>query len=91
MNGNGAMPQIELSNPIVEMIERLLADAKAGRISSIGIVAVTPQAQVAAFPVGMQIGDIYLGAGLLQKRILHQIDPPLGEKKPTIIRAAPLG
>ena len=85
MNG---IPQIAIVNPIVEMVERLLADVKANNISSVGLVVVTPQGGIGAMLGGPQRTEIYLGAGILQKRMLQEIDPPPGaQQRPAIIRA----
>jgi nicotinamide mononucleotide (NMN) deamidase PncC len=78
---NGA----HLPNPVVDLLESLLAEARAGRITSIAAVAVAGLAGVATPWAGSQIGDIFVGAAMLQSRIMRQMEEP--QKRPTIIPA----
>lgn len=83
---NGGMPKIAIQNPVVALLEQMLSDAKAGTISSIVVIAVTPKGGCATPWAGQQIGDMYMGAGVFQRRVLRQIDPPPEQRSP-IMRA----
>lgn len=85
MNGSNALPPLMMSNPVVDLLTQLLSEAKAGKISSIGIVAVTPQGGCARAYAGGQRGDVYIGISLLKKQILADIEAPQG--RPSILRA----
>lgn len=85
MNGTDALPPIMMSNPLVDLLSQLLSDVKTGKISSIGVVAITPQGGCARAYAGPQRGDIYIGVSLLKKQILTDIETPQG--RPSILRA----
>jgi hypothetical protein len=93
MNGNGegmqALPGLAMGNPIVDLLNGVLQDAKAGRISSIAIVAVTPQHGVATPYVGGQLGDMFIGASLLKAELFDKIRTP--PKSSPIIRGVLAG
>ena len=91
MNGQNTIPPIPLAiaNPCVGLLENMLAEAKAGRLTSIAVIGITPQAQVATAYAGGQRGDLYVGAGLLQEGLLSSIKGP--PQKPSIIHAKALG
>lgn len=76
-------------NPLVELLQNVLNDAKAGNISSVAMVIVTPQAGVATPYLGPQRGDLFIGASLLTKRMLDDIATP--QQRSPIIRAVPAG
>jgi len=91
MNGEPAandLPPIpQLKNPIVQMLEEFLAQAKAGNLAACGIVAISQQRGVANAYVGMLHGDLYVGAGMLQARLLGEIVNP--KPMSSIVRARP--
>jgi hypothetical protein len=90
MNGEGSpIPQIMMSNPVVEVLTNMLNEAKAGRISSIAVVGITPQSAVAVAYAGGQRGDLYVGFGMIQRRLLQDIEAPA--PRSPIIRAAAVG
>ena len=86
MNGAAPAPEIKLNNPIIDMLERCLADAKAGRVSSIAVIAVTPSSQTATPFVGGQTGDLYVGCGVLQRVLLDFMTRPQNQGR--ILRPA---
>jgi hypothetical protein len=86
MNG---MPKIAIQNPIVMLLEQVLSDAKSGAISSIAVIAITPKGGCATPWAGQQIGDMYMGAGVFQRRVLRTIDPPPEQRSPLV--RAPAG
>ncbi len=87
-NGEAA-PKLTIQSPIVNFLKQLLADAEANRIDSIGVAIITNTQQIGTVHMGARRGDLYVAAALLQKRILADIDPPVGSgpTRPTIIRA----
>ena len=91
MNGaSSPIPQIALTNPVIELLTNMLNEAKAGRISSAMVVGVTPQSGMAMAYAGGQRSEIYLGCGLAQTRLLADIEAP--QQNPSrIIRAGMVG
>ena len=85
MNGSvSPIPQIALVNPVVQLLESFLVEAKAGRITSLALVAAPPGGGYGVNYVGMQRGDLFLGAHSLAKRIMNELEAP---QKSPIIRA----
>lgn len=85
---NGATPgeqlDMHVANPIVKMLEEALVEARAGRISSLGLILATPIGGMATPWAGPQTSDIYLGCGLMQARIMMAITQPA---RSSIVRA----
>lgn len=79
--GLGNVPVVSAA---VEILEKILAEAKAGRASSVAIVMVDPNGGVATPWAGPQVAQMYLGAGMLQSRIIRALESP---PKSTIIPA----
>lgn len=75
----------DLANPVVQVLEKLLADVRAGSVSSVGLIAITPAGQVGAMYAGQQRADIYVGADLLKTRMLDEMRTPPSQSP--IIRA----
>lgn len=67
-------PQKRASDHILATVARLMADAKAGSVEALAIVAVGPDGapKVSFAGAGDLAPSIYLGAGLLQKTIEEQ-------------------
>jgi hypothetical protein len=84
MNGI-SIPQFSMPNPVVQLIEQILADAKAGHITSIAFVASSGGGFGYNY-VGPQRGDLHTGACALARKLLNDIETP--EKKSPIVRAA---
>ena len=76
MNGQPAIPPLAMASPCVQLLENMMAEAKAGRITSIAVIAITQTAQVASGFAGGQRGELYVGAGILQRRLLAEIEGP---------------
>ncbi len=86
MNGSmNPIPQLNLPNPAVQLLENFLAEARAGRITSVAIIATAPQGGFGSSYVGPQRGDLYIGAHSLANRIMRDIETPA--KVSPIIRA----
>ena len=91
MNGvTSPIPQVALTNPVVDLLSNMLNEARAGRISSAMVVAVTPQSGMAMGYAGGQRGELYTGCGLAQKRLLTDIEAPQPQQQ-RIIRAGVMG
>jgi hypothetical protein len=81
-NGNGTekigpIPgAANVPNPVVMALEHALAAAKAGRVNSIGIIMVDPAGAVLPAWGGDRLGDIYLGCGLMQWRLMQVFHQP---------------
>jgi hypothetical protein len=86
MNGSiSPIPQLAMMNPVVQMLEGVLADAKAGRLSSVALVVCMPNGGFGLNYVGGQKGDLFIGASSLAKRLLQDIENP--PKVSPIVRA----
>lgn len=74
------LPLPGLNGPVVSatvmMLEQVLAEAKAGRVTSIAMVMVDPSGGVATPWCGPQLPQIYLGAGMMQSRIIRSLESP---------------
>jgi hypothetical protein len=82
---NNVAAPIQFTNPVVQLLEQLLADARANRIASLGVVAVNTQGGVAPLYAGPHRCELYTAAAMLQQRILHD----LTQTRSPIIRATP--
>ena len=69
MNHNGP-PTINPTNPIVELAKKILADAEAGAIGSLGVIAVDSRGMMSTSTIGPRLGDLYVGAAILQANAL---------------------
>ena len=73
------------ANPCVTALKNILVEAEAGRVTSVAIIAITPQSQVATLYAGGQRGDLFVGTAMLQKGLLEEMQAP--QKRPSIIPA----
>jgi len=73
-NGASALPPLAIGNPCVQLLEQLLAEVRAGKITSVAVVGITPTAGAAAIWAGAQIGELYVGTGMLSRRMLAAIE-----------------
>ena len=90
MNGETSpIPQIVMGNPVLELLTGIINEVKAGRVTTVAVLAVAPQGGVATPYVGPQAGDLYVAAGLLQRRILQNIEAP--PARSPLIRATVVG
>lgn len=79
--GLGNVPVVSAA---VDLLEKVLAEAKAGKVTSIGLVMVDPNGGIATPWAGPQIPQLHLGAGMMATRIIRAIESP---PKSTIIPA----
>jgi hypothetical protein len=56
---------------LVALLERMLADARIGRVIGIGIIAVYGQAKWQTFQIGWGYNEIHIGAHALQNAVLN--------------------
>ena len=84
-NGVPSIPPITMLNPVVQILEQTLAEAKAGRITTIAVIAIANTGGYATLMAGHQVGDLYLGCGSLQNKILEAVEAP--QKRSSIIPA----
>jgi hypothetical protein len=89
INGKG-----EALNPAtlacIELLEHVLADAKAGNVLTVGIIACGPS-DFGANIAGPNAQAVYMGCGVLQAKIVAAVTQPAPDMRPTILRPAPLG
>lgn len=78
------MGNVQVVRETVDILEKVLAAAKAGQVTSIGLVMIDPNGGIATPWAGPQIPQLYLGAGMMQTRIVRGIEAP---PKSTIIPA----
>lgn len=66
-------------------LEQVLAEVRAGRITTVGIVAVPAMGGYAPVVGGHQIADLYMGLGSMQNLLRQQAENP---NKSGIVRVA---
>jgi hypothetical protein len=74
----------EASEACVALLEQVLADAKAGSITTVGVVACGPSdfgAQIA----GPDARSVNLGLDVLKQKILTAVTQPAVDMRPTIM------
>lgn len=91
MNGEQGpiLPQLAVANPLVMLLEQLLAQARAGGISSIAVIHISPQGAITTLYSSGQRGDLYVGSAILQQRLLSDIQAP--QQGPKLVRATAFG
>lgn len=82
-------PLTEEQQAVITLLEEALREAKAGHINSIGIIACMPTG-FASVMAGKQAGDLYLGAGDMQRKILDAVTGGNRAKAPSIVLARPM-
>jgi hypothetical protein len=87
MNANDA------SDACVQLLEQVLADAKAGNITTVGVVACGP-ADFGAQIAGPDARSVYMGCGVLQDKIVKAVTQPAPimrpKSAPHILRPRPV-
>lgn len=74
-------------NPLADYVCTLLKEVEAGRVTSLAIVAVAPTGGVATTLLGGQLGDMYVGAAILQHDVMSRIKGQTAAP-PGLVRAA---
>jgi len=83
---------ISMGNPaIIQILQNVLNDAKAGNITTIALVVVNKTGGVYPVMEGTQAGDVYVGASLLRKKILDAIDQPQQQQRIIPVRGNGMG
>lgn len=80
-------PPINIINPIVQALEEIVDAARAGQIHTFGMVGINPHGAITTLSLGGRQGDLYVGLGLLQRKIEDQMIAPPTQSGPRIIRA----
>ena len=64
----------------VALLEQILDDLKSGKISTIGVLVVTPQSGIGHFASGRQLGELMIGNGLFRDWLVDLFRPkkPIG-------------
>jgi len=79
------LQDLAAANPCIQLLENMLVEAKRGNMTSVAVVAITPQGAVATAYAGGQRAELYVGIAILQDSMLNEIKGP--QKRPTIIPA----
>ena len=86
------MPQIQMTNLLVQMLEGVLADVKAGRVTTVAVIAIPPLGEQVHTPFGgPNIGGLISGSVFLQWKIK---DFMMAQQQPSripLVRAVPVG
>ena len=64
-----------INNEAVALLEQVLADLKAGKISTVGVVVITPQSGIGHFASGRQLGELMIGNGLFRDWLVDLFRP----------------
>jgi hypothetical protein len=75
----------EASEACISLLEQVLADAKAGNITTVGIVACGP-ADFGAQIAGPDARSVNLGLDVLKHKILSAVTQPAVDMRPNIMR-----
>ena len=76
VNGAIEAPKIVIHNPVVDLLEKLLTDARNGQLSSLGVIGITPQSATITAWAGGQRGDMFVGCAILSDGLLASITQP---------------
>jgi hypothetical protein len=76
MNGAPAIQGLPAPDPFVKMAEDILAMARNGQIASIAAIIITANGGAATPHLGGRKGDMYVGAGMLQEDLMHEMRNP---------------
>lgn len=79
-----AIPLGAVKNPVEAMLKQVLADVRAGHITTVGLIAVRAGGGAMTILQGPQAGDVFIGAASMQKKLLDAMEQP---QKPAILRA----
>jgi hypothetical protein len=75
----------EASEACISLLEQVLADAKAGNITTVGIVACGP-ADFGAQIAGPDARSVNLGLDVLKSKIIAALTQPAVDMRPNIMR-----
>lgn len=88
MNGND-FPQIQIENPIVNLLTEMLHGAKTGQINAIAIVAIG-SGGVSINNLGGRPLELLGGLTIVEHQIMEAVKAA-ASNKPTIVRATQVG
>lgn len=79
MNDAPAIFNGTTGNPdVVKLLETVLAQARSGQISTVGIAMVTPLGSYAKVAAGTQVAELHLATCILSKQLLDAVETPQG-------------
>lgn len=64
------MPGAGVNPALLEIAEKFVAEVRAGRVSTFGIVCISPLGQITAPAVGPNAADLYIGCDMLKSQIM---------------------
>ena len=70
MNGPILMPSANVNPQLIEIAERLLADVRAGKVSTFAAIIVSPLGTISAPAAGPNATELYVGCDMLKAQIL---------------------
>jgi hypothetical protein len=87
MNGSAPiLPKMAIINPVVDLLEKVLADARAGKWAAVAVICANQQGAVLTAYAGDRRGDLHLGSALLSNGLLAEIANPKQTVAPKILR-----
>lgn len=87
MNGQiPGVPPVKVPNPVADLLEMALERARRGELNTVAILMVEPDGKTAPVLAGGRLGDAYVCASVLQKRILEIIAPAPDQKPGRILQ-----
>jgi hypothetical protein len=75
----------DASDACISLLEQVLADAKAGNITTVGVVACGP-ADFGAQIAGPDARSVNLGLDVLKQKIISAVTQPAVDMRPNIMR-----
>lgn len=78
-------PLNESTQACIELLEQVLSDARAGNITTVGVVA-CGSSDFGAQIAGPDARSVYLGCGVLQTKIVAALTQPAVDMRPNIMR-----
>lgn len=85
LNGAVRIPGVQIGNPLVQGLEAILAKVKTGEVSTIAIVALSPQGFFPPIVLGPQRAEMCPALDFAKASLLAEIFAP--PKNPGILRA----
>ena len=58
---------------LLALVEKLLDDIRAGRVSTVALITVSPLGAIGTPAYGPRMADLYLGTGLFQKMLIDHV------------------
>lgn len=78
---NGATPEIQMVDPIVDLLTQALAAYRGGQFNTIAVVTISPQGAVTPLLLGPRLADAHLGLIMLADDIKAAIRAPKNQSR----------